>query len=551
MLIVFINNKHMAAHGARKTDPNRKGYRAMDYPSVVRMTSKRFRDVLDIYTLDGHPEYTGLSSYLKMTYTYDNMFSSRSCSLENRIESAAYVISYLLIWRGWAKNYVETFNSMQSETERKLKLDDVYVTREAMTDVILSCHFIVLIIVAFREEWPGLAIPFWRLGSDCCEDLFSSLGSFVMNKRTYSIMDALTTLRAKMRSGIAAFRAGIQTAKRVGGKTPQWVEDESLKGDQTTYPSERRVPQLLRAGTARAKREMERLGLRLLRQGREYEWYKNPWGEFPIPKGDPDTWLAEAFGERSEEELLGSSDSDEDDEEGGGSGSGDDGDSGDDENKDSDDEEKDAEDVMELLVDLVDDARGEQHQAEINPKMAVPGHGDVYKMTICAWMASGTENVSNDRGTRAAQANHGGVLGMSNRPGFDIAESEWNIELGHDVAVMFDDAFIGRVIRIRRKCAKSWVEYVYPVDIQQAKADGLDLFFTICWYAVTGTEGEYTYGVHEPKEVALDSIICPVALTLDSDRAVYTLPADQRHILDLNLEGAEVVELVDGRYVQG
>lgn len=105
---------------------------------------------------------------------------------KERIRRAAATTTYLRLWRNWANN-----------TEDKTTKEN-FVTWEASEDVISSCHFSVLIIMIFAQRYGDLPVPWERLGSDVCEIFFSSLGSFNLNKRTYTALDALQTTRTKM-----------------------------------------------------------------------------------------------------------------------------------------------------------------------------------------------------------------------------------------------------------------------------------------------------------------------------------------------------------------
>ena len=68
----------------------------------------------------------------------------------------------------------------------------------------------------------GTRVDWRRLGTDVCEDFFSSLGSFNMNKRTYSIGEALESTRNLIILEKLAAGGCLVVPKRKGAK---WVED--------------------------------------------------------------------------------------------------------------------------------------------------------------------------------------------------------------------------------------------------------------------------------------------------------------------------------------
>ena len=151
-LIHFLNDVSRAIHGARITDIDRRQMRAMDFPSVLRLTSQKFLDALDGYIKGTnrrpkHDDLVGMHRYLVVINRYTGIFKSKSMSLSNRITGAAYVTTFLLIWQGWVKWHAKDFNARNpGENDQHRDPGSIYITTEAKTDVILSCHFIVLII---------------------------------------------------------------------------------------------------------------------------------------------------------------------------------------------------------------------------------------------------------------------------------------------------------------------------------------------------------------------------------------------------------------------
>ena len=71
-----------------------------------------------------------------------------------------------------------------------------FVSREAFEDVKVACHFAVLLIGLHAEYYPDQPVTLNRTGGDPVEDLWSALGSWVRNKRTFSLLEAKQTLRS-------------------------------------------------------------------------------------------------------------------------------------------------------------------------------------------------------------------------------------------------------------------------------------------------------------------------------------------------------------------
>lgn len=118
------------------------------------------------------PHLTSTMQYLKIWYTYINIFYSTTSSLYDRVRAAAHVLFFLRIWRG---------HIMQSPD---LNLKQNFISRECYCDISLSCHFAVLLISTFRDHFPHLACLLNITGSDCCEVHFSGCGSWIQNRHS-------------------------------------------------------------------------------------------------------------------------------------------------------------------------------------------------------------------------------------------------------------------------------------------------------------------------------------------------------------------------------
>ena len=190
----FLRAVHQSEHGIKWTDTNRSGYRAQDFPSVARVVSPRARRRLARWGVETrNANVKGLVIWLELIWTYLNIFMSKTLALDARVEAAGYVVTFLVMWRLWVEWFVKQPGGPST-------VDEAFITREAYTDVVMSCHFVVLLIVVFGEEGQSRPIPFRRLGTDVCEDLFSMLGGFVHNKRTYTVLEGLQTIRTMHRA---------------------------------------------------------------------------------------------------------------------------------------------------------------------------------------------------------------------------------------------------------------------------------------------------------------------------------------------------------------
>lgn len=124
----------------------------------------------------------GTWAFLYVAWHYTEIFFSLHASLRERIKYAAFVVIFFSLWRNWIL-ISDAFSLKQN-----------FLTRECFQDVLLSCHFVVILISYFRDEHPDLECPLDLTGSDCCERYFSENGSFVQNRHNYTILDMDTNL---------------------------------------------------------------------------------------------------------------------------------------------------------------------------------------------------------------------------------------------------------------------------------------------------------------------------------------------------------------------
>ncbi len=121
----------------------------------------------------------GTRIYLEICWKFVEIFISFQLTLLERVTYASEVTNFLRLWRWWVyKN-------------PNLTLAINFLTRQCFQHVVLRCHAAVLLIMAGRDFAPDHAIHLEMSGSDCNEDHFSLLGSWVENKHTYTYGDML------------------------------------------------------------------------------------------------------------------------------------------------------------------------------------------------------------------------------------------------------------------------------------------------------------------------------------------------------------------------
>lgn len=154
-----------------------------NWRSAQKLTFPKVQECLQALingTVQGRPPnitLLGTKAYLLIIWYYVEIFCSSVASLTNRIKYTAIVTHFLGIWRNWVYRH------------RNLKLSVNFISRESYTDVILSCHFAVMLIVYMRDNFPQDDCRLDITGSDVLEDFWSKNGQWVGNHHNYTFGD--------------------------------------------------------------------------------------------------------------------------------------------------------------------------------------------------------------------------------------------------------------------------------------------------------------------------------------------------------------------------
>ena len=69
-----------------------------------------------------------------------------------------------------------------------------FISREAYQDVKISCHFAVLLMRLFRDQYSNLPCALHLTGSDVCNNFFRKVGGMVGVEREYYFVDLLIAI---------------------------------------------------------------------------------------------------------------------------------------------------------------------------------------------------------------------------------------------------------------------------------------------------------------------------------------------------------------------
>lgn len=112
----------------------------------------------------------GMQTYLQVVWYYVEIFCSEEASLSTRIKYAAIVTHFLAIWCTAMITYVGNKFHYQR-------------------DVLLSCHFAVMLICYMRDNFPQQECRLDLSGSDLAEEFWSKNGQWVGNHHNYNYAD--------------------------------------------------------------------------------------------------------------------------------------------------------------------------------------------------------------------------------------------------------------------------------------------------------------------------------------------------------------------------
>ncbi len=262
-------------YGYRKDDLRRKGILAMDVASMLRVLSKRAISCTErlVSNESGDGRGAHLQGMLRLQCLlrrYFEIFLSDNVQDMPKVQSASYVCFYLRIWRMWVHK------------SKLFTLKEHFITREAFQDMVSSCHFGVVIIMGTIDLSPSLDVELRLVGSDCVEVLWSSLGSQVMNKRSYCFGESQISIANQ--NEVNRVRAeGLCQFPRVNKKLSAiWDDDEAPVAAARACPTQADIENAWIAGFREAQADAEIDGMKPeASRGRgassDTAWFDAPW----------------------------------------------------------------------------------------------------------------------------------------------------------------------------------------------------------------------------------------------------------------------------------
>ena len=531
---VVMNSMNRAEHGMLKDDDLRTAWRAMDWPSVTRLISSRHLKCLDtiINGNEASPPDASMSAtklYLSVIRRYVGMFASKQDTLSIRVKSAGYVITFLRLWRQWVKNTTG------------LTLQKHFITREAFQDIALSCHAFVLMLMFHRDKAPDHPATPWKMGSNCVEDLFASLGGMVMHKRVYTIMEATQTVSTQNR--INSFTRMLNgAAKRPNRRMDEsWDEAPRTSGEianllVTSTDDEMRMDWL--AGVTEAYAEATAKGMK---PTNAQEWWTHP----EQGESKEKEFAEQEEDAKAEEEGNEQSAAHNDEHEDNNRGDRVDEDKGTDDNKEDGTLKEDDHEHARLEA-IASVANAVHEDLRMQTKVWVAAQeAFVHKGLIMAHLSE-AKKLSSDRTIRYLTVREGeGEKGTTAK----LGEHEWLVGLEESVAVKVAvtstcgqtsiTILPAKVFRIRKANTLSkgepsgWTEYYRPIKLPEARKESIYLHAQY-YTKIKGTTNRFELSVNDPGVFHAAAIVCPLSMT-------YTRGSKGQHVYQITEEAEDVM----------
>ena len=401
--------------------------------------------------------------YLYISWLYADIFLNDNATLLSKVTNASTVANFFRIWRS------------------KLRLEKCVqksmLSHEALEDILLSCHAVVMYIMVIRDSCPGHPVELGLTGTDCCESYFSENGSFVMNRHVYSYSDLLSSTTKMTILDAIAGRGNIQVGKVHSKQESIWDKGHHSSSNPVSseIPTDHELCTAWEQGLTTAQNLWKSLGV-----SSSEDWFLKPYyDELHVAR---DSFL-------QPQETVESEDNE----------------------SESENESEDAELEAHLRNTLLDSPEESQGY---NPTIDVPGVGSMYKSTLVTMLNAEGGKISKDRLVR--------VRGSRNTDDADISVDDTSMSLFDDIVFRTSGRLVlGRVQRLVSH-SSSRLEYSRPVELPCPRND---LVVTVNLYDQLGSNHMYRY-TSTKKELAASKVLATVTLEYQPTSEEYVLSDD-------------------------
>src|SRR5450759_4435948 len=274
-----IKDHKLNAEDTKRTD-------RQNWASAQRLSSRKVTSTLKKCRLrqDARVELTlGTEMYLTICGDYIDIFLNTTLTLRGRVVLCGKVSFFFRLWQLWCFHG----NHKVGGNTQPISFGRNCVPIQTFLDIQMSVHFVVLLIIQFRDNFSHLPVPLRLTGSDACEQFFSKVGGMQGHERSYDIselVDCATSLNRlaalDTTNGLVGIGKSHKKHSNIWMKIHQVHGVTEIDADQTDYRGIETNPEVVEAlkeGLVLAQNACIQLEMNPSTSCRDQIWWKTPW----------------------------------------------------------------------------------------------------------------------------------------------------------------------------------------------------------------------------------------------------------------------------------
>ncbi|CAM6105892.1 unnamed protein product [Calypogeia fissa] len=224
----------------------------------------------------------GTELYLSICADYMDIFMNTGLTLRQRIVLCGKVGFFFRLWRLWCFHG----NHAVGGNTQPINFGSNCIPMQTFLDIQISVHFVVLLIIQFRDRYPYLPIPLGLTGSNACEQFFSKVGGMKGHERSYDVAELVDCSTTLNRLAAMDTSEKLEVGKSHKKHTNIWmkihrVEDAAnLVVDQSNYigiETNAQIVEALKEGLLLAQNVATKLEMNPSTSARDKVWWNTPW----------------------------------------------------------------------------------------------------------------------------------------------------------------------------------------------------------------------------------------------------------------------------------
>lgn len=271
-------------HGLNREDILRTD--RQNWASGQRLCSRKVANCLQMLRerQDTRIERTlGTEIYITICADYLDIFMNPCLTLRERVVLCGKVSFFFRLWRLWCFHGNHTIGG----NTLPITFATSCIPMQTFLDIQMSVHFVVLLIIQFRDNFQHLPVPLHLTGSDACEQFFSKVGGMRGHERSYDfseLVDCATSLNRlaamDLSSGIVGVGKTHKKHKNIWMDLVPGPKEGHIPVDQTDYSgiqTNEDVIVALKEGLVLAQSASSRVQMNPSPYCRDRVWWETPW----------------------------------------------------------------------------------------------------------------------------------------------------------------------------------------------------------------------------------------------------------------------------------